>query len=380
MHSCALRKLALTLALLILMLFGLPTSMEASELPSDAVEVTSEDATGLAQQFFNDVFPVNVVASDAIKLYGPDGYATGYVVNALHDGNPHGYVVYDFSRDWCIAKFSYSEGASFLSGLPSCYSDNDELRLVAVDALSYALLDSSGSGVMVDSGESVSLPGVTDAWSAPGDRSSRSSNPTSFDEVFTDHATLYKQGYKITSANALSGYSNPTQFFVEVNTGRYACEVSSMYTMCSYYVDMGGLSNIKSQYVELWDLSDTQVFSNSGEVIYGSTYAKNVPGAITEFCKRRGVSLQATYKEHPGWSSFKQAVDDKQMSEFAANLRSNNNGHAMAVVGYLTLKNDYTGANYNALMVCDGWDAELEILPYDVTPYRSHTGVFCYGG
>lgn len=99
MHSCALRKLALTLALLILMLFGLPTSMEASEFPGDAVEVTSEDATGLAQQFFNDVFPVNVVASDAIKLYGPDGYATGYVVNALHDGNPHGYVVYDFSRD-----------------------------------------------------------------------------------------------------------------------------------------------------------------------------------------------------------------------------------------------------------------------------------------
>lgn len=52
MHICALRKLALTLMLLILMLFGLPVSMEASELPSDAVEVTSEDATGLAQQFF----------------------------------------------------------------------------------------------------------------------------------------------------------------------------------------------------------------------------------------------------------------------------------------------------------------------------------------
>lgn len=380
MHGCALRRLALTLALFILMLFGLPASADARELPVDAVEVTAEDATGLAQQFFNDIFPVNVVASDAIKLYGPDGYATGYVVNALDDGRPHGYVVYDFSREWCIAKFCYSEGASFLSDLPSRYCDNDELRLVAVDALSYALLDSTGSGIMVDSGESVSLPGVIDAWSTPSDRSSRSSDPTTFDEVFTDHATLYKQGYKITSANALSGYSNPTQLFVEVNTGRYACEVSSMYTMCSYYVDMGGLSNIKSQYVELWDLSDTKVYSNNGEVTYGSTYAKNVPGAITEFCKRRGVSLQATYKEYPGWSSFKQAVDSKQMSEFAANLRSNGNGHAMAVVGYMTLKNDYTGANYNALMVCDGWDAELEILPYDVTPYRFHSGVFCNRG
>ncbi len=58
----------------------------------------------------------------------------------------------------------------------------------------------------------------------------------------------------------------------------------------------------------------------------------------------------------------------------------NNNGHAMAVVGYLTLKNDYTGASYNALTVCDGWDAELEILSYDVTPYRSHASVFCHGG
>lgn len=44
------------------------------------------------------------------------------------------------------------------------------------------------------------------------------------------------------------------------------------------------------------------------------------------------------------------------------------------------MENDYTGASHNALMACDGWDAELEILPYDVAPYRSHTGAFCYGG
>lgn len=31
-------------------------------------------------------------------------------------------------------------------------------------------------------------------------------------------------------------------------------------------------------------------------------------------------------------------------------------------------------------MVRDGWDAELEVLPYEVTPYRFHTGVFCNRG
>ena len=56
-------------------------------------------------------------------------------------------------------------------------------------------------------------------------------------------------------------------------------------------------------------------------------------------------------------------VDGKQVSELVVSIRSNNGRHAMAVGGYMPLKNDYTGASHGALMVCDGWDAELEVLP-----------------
>ena len=352
----------------------------ASPNDDGLVEVTETDAINLAQDFFDEVFPVEVNADTPEKLYKSDGQATGYVVNALRNGSPHGYVIYDFSKNWCISRFSFDEGASFPStNSRVAFKNLDNTRLVALDSLSFASIDSSGNGMNLGTGEHVYLENAANTWSGIDITTDRSSDPTKFEQVLTNHATLYKQGYTVTSANAISGYSNPTELTVEQYTNRYACAVSSMYTMCSYYLPMGGMSDVNKSYIELWNLSNTQIQKVERGITFGTTNDRNQPKAITEFCSNRGKTVNVTFTPYPSWDQFKNCIDNKQIAQFGATLRSNQSGHAMATVGYMTLKNTRTGGNMQTLMVCDGWYPEIAILPYDITPYVYHSGIFCNG-
>lgn len=328
--------------------------------------------------FFDDVLSVEVKAGDPIKLYSTDGQAVGYAVDAFSGGTPHGYVVYDFTRNWCVTEFSVAAGARFLPYAVSRQGVlSDETRIVA-DALSYGAVDSeTGEGCDLRSGERLCLHGLSRKWNRENATGERSSDPTSFKQVFTDHATPYKQGYQISSSNALSGYINPTSDEVEFLTHRYACVVSALYTTCSCYVSMGGVSELKDAYYELWDLSNTKVTSTSDGVLYGGTRFSDAGAAVTTFCKNRGRVVTTLHRVWPEWSQFKTSVDSRNGSIFGANLKSNGSGHGMAVVGYFVLVNKNTNQWLETLMVCDGWDVIPRVLPYDTSPYSSYEGVFC---
>lgn len=75
------------------------------------------------------------------------------------------------------------------------------------------------------------------------------------------------RNYNVSSAGSVSGYTCFTQDVVLSVAGRYACAVSAMLTVCSYYVQTGGRSGLKSDYDYLWDASGTTVEKLSSQGI-----------------------------------------------------------------------------------------------------------------
>ncbi len=365
-----------------------PVLVRAAEMgdvsrDASAVEVTEERALEMAQCFFDETWPVKVESANPVKLYKSDGRAIGYIVEALCDGRPHGYIVYDFGRSWNIAEFSQEKGARFLIGSLDAVRMADESsssgsRIIALDGFTYGLVDAeTGLGVGSD-GTAVSVPEAVDSWSSEAKSRNNSVDANPFEKVLTDQSALYKQGYKVDSANALSGYTPLMEMAVINYTNHYACEVSALYTLCSHYVDLGGMLDLKSHYMNLWDLSNTSVHSvDKNGVVFGSTASSSAVKAIGPFCSKLGKTVNARFAMSPTWDEFKQTVDKKNMSIFSGRLRSNGLGHSMAVVGYMTLTNSYSGSKMSALMVCDGWGYRTRVLPYDTSVYINYDGIFC---
>ena len=286
-------------------------------------------------------------------------------------------MVFDSEEDFGISEFSYGEDAispyeSTLKQNPLSSYSIDSDKLYKIDQLTYCLIDETTGDGFDNYGEAVSA--LSEGLNFI---SSRSSSPDSWEQVLMDPSVVYRD-YKIAAVNSVSGYSSYTEQYVKLVTGRYACTVSAMLTVCSFYTTTSGANGLDLDYTELWRRSRTEVDHTQNGIIYGSTQAGSIPEAIRGFCLDRGTSVNVSQVAFANWTAYKNNIDSGNMSIFSGTLKVNaNSGHAMAVAGYISLTNKVDVLDFmNTLMVCDGWNGGLRILNHNLLHYSSNMGTF----
>lgn len=373
--------------MLFALLFGIVLSISIG-LPAYAGEVdgktrVDEDtALEMGERFFSGIVPnIQIESEKAIPFYGRNGAPSGFIVHISSLGIPFGYVVFDSEVEFGIAEFSFGEEsaaspyASITESFPNSRSVTEK-RLYKIDQFTYCLLDVETGEGLTNDGNAVNATevGITNSSMA----SPLSNKPTEWSEVFMETADVYRD-YDIRSVNSVSGYSSYSELQIEAGTKHYACAVSAMLTVCSFYVATDGLSGLQSDYMELWERSSTSTNRvESNGITYGGTHTSNIGPAILDFCSARGNLITASGEYNASWTLFKSCIDSGNMAIFSAVLSgADGTGHAMATPGYIKLtdKNDAFSV-VNALMVCDGWNVGVRFMTYDLSLYKDPHGWF----
>lgn len=333
-----------------------------SQSAGERVEVDEVAAAHMGERFFDSVMSgEGVVAGGVVKYYDVEGDARGYIVHAYRDGTCCGYVVFDSGVEFGILEYGIGEDSvspceiieqNAVSMQIPLKKNDGKSKLVQLDSLTYCLIDS-------DTGEGITNYGERESvYEYVAERAKRSSSPITWDDegVFFAPADVYRN-YNVDAIGTVSGYTQIGQSIVMMATGRYACAVSAMLTVCSYYVDTGGMDALKDNYLYLWEKSGT-VQTSVGEngVIFGGTSSLN-RGAVCDYCATKGAVVSERFASLPTWSDFKSCIDSQNMAIIGVALKNNpNSAHAMAVSGYSRLVDKTNQLNVvNIVLVCDGW-------------------------
>lgn len=349
------------------------------------VSVSKSVAMEMGESFFNGIMPdTGVSIVDPVPYFDTDGKAVGFIVHALRRGQSYGYVVFDSREPFGIAEFSC--GADAAQSPWECISSATAFSLDAesgsklyqLDQLTYGSFDANtGEGVNnYGQAEKAGTYGIS-----PG-MSTCSSTPTEWENsnVMLDAAVVYRN-YNVSAANSVSGYSTFAESVVEEATHHYACSVSAMLTVCSYYVQTGGLSGLKEDHLYLWDKSGTSTYKTSGGVQYGETAGSKIAGAVASYCAKKDKTVKGSQTPLDNWSRYRSCTDSGNVSIFDAELAGNSSSaHSMAVLGYMSVVNKSDALDYmNTLMVFDGWHSGIRILNHNTGHYSWHSGVFFAG-
>lgn len=341
----------------------------------------------MAETFFSAIEPSKEIkaVSATPPMFDPSGEATGFIVHVDADGSSYGYVIFDSSEKFGIAEYSYGEHAaqsplqSAVENAPVLFSGSLEKLFYRIDPFTYGCVDPMTDTCVTNYGEEfdASTRGLSLSLGT-----GYSSKPSVWEDanVLLDLAMVYRN-YNVAAVNSISGYTSFPEATVVQKTGTYACAVSAMLCVCSYYVSTGGLSGLKSDYEYLWEASSTQVDRVSGGIVYGATPRDKSGAGVASYCSARGKTVSSSFVDAAGWSRYKSCIDSKQMAIFSAALAGDPSlGHAMTVVGYMTVvdKSDVTSF-MNTLMVFDGWRSGLRILNHNASHYSRHDGTFFTG-
>lgn len=373
--------------MLFALLFGIVLSISIG-LPAYAnetdgkIRVDEKTALEMGERFFSGIAPdVQIEPEEAIPFYSENGAPSGFIVHVSSLGKPFGYVVFDSKAEFGIAEFSFGEEsaaspyASITESFPSSRTVNEK-RLYKIDQFTYCLLDAETGEGFTNNGNTANAVemGIADSSMV----SPLSSKPTEWSDVFMETADVYRD-YDIRSVNSVSGYSNYSELQIEAGTKHYACAVSAMLTVCSFYVTTDGLSGLQNDYMELWERSNTSINRvESNGITYGGTSTSNIGPAVLGFCSARSNPITASGEYNANWTLFKNCIDSGNMAIFSAVLSgADGTGHAMATPGYIKLtdKNDAFSV-VNALMVCDGWNVGVRFMTYDLSLYENPHGWF----
>lgn len=357
-------------------------TIEEGAVSGGKVSVGQATALEMAKRFFSSLEPdKGLAAYSAVPFYSISNEPIGFIVHVDEDGQPFGYIIFDSQCDFGISEFSYGAEAaespfqSIANSAPSLYrSESGAERLYKLDSLTYCSLDGSTGEVRSNYGDMFEVAIPDNSYSP------MASSPDDWKDVrvLMPASDVYRN-YNVSSAGSVSGYTCFTQDVVLSVAGRYACAVSAMLTVCSYYVQTGGRSGLKSDYDYLWDASGTTVEKLSSQCypLGGTAIDQNGP-ATSSYCFSRGRKLSYSFKRSPSWESFKNVIDSKNMAIFGGALSGDSSsGHAMAVAGYMQLVDKGDPFSWiDALTVFDGWRSGLRILSYANSNFSRFEGTF----
>lgn len=352
---------------------GLSTPAYADD---SQVLIDEEMALQMGERFFDDVVAADdLEARDAVQLFDKTGDAIGFVVHGYEGDTQMAYVVFDKNESMGIAEFGFGEDAESPVQMTTTKSivrtSLGRDVLYRLDYSNYATIDAASKSGYDCKGLRVSQDAM--GLDSPSSDISRSSKPENWDDLMMDIATVYRN-YNVADVNAISGAQAFSEATVEAETSRYACAVSAMLTVCSYYVNTGGLSSLASNYNELWSLSSTTIDHIAGGVTYGSTANGKMAPAVKDFCSKRGRTVGSNSILGDVFMPYKSTIDSGNIA--ISTGKCNGSGHAMTVVGYLRLTDkDSPTKHFDSLMIYDGWHTEQRILAYESTYYTDKFGV-----
>lgn len=350
---------------------------------SELVEVNEDMIIEMAQEFAAGVSDDDLIAADPVKFYDDNGQAIGYIVNYYSGSNSHGYVIFDNSCEDGITEFSFEENAKNPYEVIEENSDttvtsdsiqNEEDKVYRTDPYTYCVVEETTDEAINNYGE------VHDASDQITDdtatESTSSKDPTDWNtvlftmnQVFTNYSTIVM--------NTVEEFHSLSESYVESKTSHYACSVSAM-SICASYYGILNYSDLKTDYLNLWNLSSTTVSSTSNGITYGSTPISNAGPAFVTFSRQKGLTLSQTTSKNMSYASFRNCIDRGDVGIFHGGIilseTNRRSGHSMAVEGYAIIQKNGSTSSIKTLMVADGWYDEVRFLNYDYSDYADVHG------
>lgn len=247
----------------------------------EKIIVTDEIILQMADKFAENMKPdLELIAKNPIKFYNTDDQAIGYIVSYYSGTQEHGYVIFDTTHESLISEYSFDENArtpveTMESRARAASLDN---KVYKTAPFTYGRKKSSDPNVLLNNyGEEEKIA------------VSRSFNkPQNWENIIMDFDDIY-ENYQIISMNTIPefiGFEEGSE--IEAMTGHYACAVTAMYTCATYYGTVS-YSNMKADYMQLWNLSDTFIdkTTSSGIILGLTPNAKQGP-ALVSFCSSKG--------------------------------------------------------------------------------------------
>lgn len=366
------RIFSVILSIFLLMITIIPVSAEET-LPKDESKtlITEEIIINMAENFAKEINPLeNISAANPIKLYDMNGQAIGYVVNYYKDDMPYGYIIFDNSNSDLISEYSFGEASLnpystiVQKNNVSTYS-TEEPFLYKTAPFTYALYDASSEKLIDNYGYSQNV-----------DVSTFSNKPAEWEDVIFDTSEI-NSSYSIISTNHLDDFYAFGETYIEDLTGHYACLVSALYT-CGSFFGVLDYSDVKGDYLQLWEDTKTEFDHEDNGITYGSTNIFDGASGFEKFCRRKGKNISTYTTDTVTYNFFTTAIDKGKISVVHAGIFSasdqERSGHSMAVEGYASLSEKNSGKDVDMLMIFDGWNEYIRYLNFDFNGWMDLRG------
>lgn len=371
------RITALVLCVALLVLSVLPVSAEENTTQNNAkIVVTNEMAIEMAQNFVDQINPDdNLLAGDPLKFYDMNGQAIGYIVNYYKENIPYGYVIFDNSNDDLISEYSFGENSlnpytSIKSNSNVATFSEEDATLYKMEPFTYGVYNSATGEMLDNYGDKHDVP-----------ISTFSNKPAEWEDVLLDTSEI-NASYSIISTNNLNNFYAFGESYIENLTGHYACLVSSLYTCASFFGALN-YSDVKGDYMQLWNDTKTSTTEVKNGITYGSTDIYQGASGFEQFCRRKGINISTYTYDSVVFDFFTAAIDKGMISVVHAGIYSaseqTRSGHSMTVEGYASVSEKNTGKDIDMLMVFDGWNEYIRYLNFDFNGWMDLRGTnFAY--
>lgn len=334
------------------------------------VKVTNELILQMAERFSEIANPdLNLTAKNPVKFYDTNDKAIGYIVSYYSGNKERGYIIFDTTQEALISEYSFDEAAKTpvetVKARAKGISLND--RVYKTAPFTYGCKEDATNVILNNYGETENVP------------STHSSNKPEWNDIFMEIKDIY-ENYTPISIKTIPEFISFDEFEeIEAKTGCYACTVTALYA-CAYYYGAASYSNMKADYLKLWDLSKTEVDHVSGDITYGATYAEHGGPALRSFCSSKGKTVEYRHINSPNYSFFTKCIDRGDIAIYSAGLNTSSGraGHSLTVEGYASYLKNSSGKRVNTVLVYDGWNTYVRYLNIDYN-FMDSTGTEYFG-
>jgi len=376
--------------------------IDSSKMAKITEEVAEEFALNWAKTAEPDL---NLAVSSIVEMYDVQNNFIGYSVSYCLEDTPYGYVILDFSKPDIIVEYSIFENTP---DILEQIIENNEAQIPAEDIsvqeleeplktdvlyqtepfIYHSIAEVDNESVVLDNyGNKETLDefvdsideteGVFDEESeityAQMTTTASTNSSVHNNTAFIDVSKLNTNYNKVSQRN-FPEFASESEKNIERLTGHYACAVQALY-ICNLALGHYN-SKVKTEYMNIWNLTDTTISETENGINYGSTPNNKIGSGYIAFLKKyyKKTGITSTYSESPSYSFFTNAVKNRQISVLSYSVVGNTSGHSVAVEGYATYTSKSTGGTLNTLLVADGWKYAMKYINYTASGYRWRRG------
>lgn len=311
-------SLLLSVALSLMCFVSLPDSAIAEESQDKLVEFTEDMAVEVAAEFAVALSGEDLMAGDPTKFFDTNDQPIGYIVDYYEGSESHGYVIFDNTDKSMVAQWSFGEGSQSpisaavesvdsvdsIDGASTVVYKTSSFEYTAVNEETGDAVDSSGDEFQISEADAQNLLSVS------------TNNPTTWQNAFVAGA-WWNNYIPSMSNNVPGGFNAYPEWWVEQQTGTYACAISALMVVSDYYCGFAPLTTV---YPALWAATNTSTSYTLNGITYGSTTNGSIGSGFQSYAANRGRSVSFTQWASPSYSSFVSCVNRADISIFVQEL------------------------------------------------------------